>query len=148
MHSMKLLTEEIEKIVSRHFGVEKDISDASEADLEDFFNLDDTEMENLTEEEKSQLYGIMDSVQKIAEDISYSVQNMDEFEAAVADGGEYMVWVTAEDERVCPFCGPLDNKIISMDEIDQLESIPPAHVNCRCELQSIEEHYGELKPVK
>lgn len=45
-------------------------------------------------------------------------------------------WLTAEDERVCPICFPLDHKLkkdggwISKGE---LISGPPAHPNCRCQ---------------
>jgi SPP1 gp7 family putative phage head morphogenesis protein len=124
----------------------KDISDASMGDLMDFFGLDD--MEDMSDSQVSDLYGVMDSVNKISQDVTYSVQNMDEMESAVASGQDYMVWHTAEDEKVCGYCGPLDNKIVRADELDSLDVVPPAHVNCRCELVTIEDHYGELKPVK
>ena len=44
-------------------------------------------------------------------------------------------WNTANDELVCPICGPLDNKVVPLeenfsDEFDIYE--PPAHINCRC----------------
>ena len=53
-------------------------------------------------------------------------------------------WNTARDERVCPICGPLDGKIVSIDsgwsadeegaivESDLGLLAPPAHTNCRC----------------
>lgn len=55
-------------------------------------------------------------------------------------------WMTARDERVCPICGPLHNKVVSlsggwtMDAGGQIVegfglTSPPAHVNCRCWLQ-------------
>lgn len=49
------------------------------------------------------------------------------------------IWSTADDERVCPTCGALDGKRITMDE--EFEGIsrswstrrhPPAHPGCRC----------------
>ena len=57
-------------------------------------------------------------------------------------------WQTVFDERVCPICGPLHNKIVVLNENFVLEDIPadwgnpdefiyyqpPAHVNCRCYL--------------
>ena len=42
-------------------------------------------------------------------------------------------WLTAEDERVCPICGPLD-KAVDDEWGSQFPSGPPAHVNCRCML--------------
>lgn len=42
-------------------------------------------------------------------------------------------WQTANDELVCPICGPLSGKVVGLDEpfpggIDG----PPAHPRCRC----------------
>ena len=44
------------------------------------------------------------------------------------DGGFQMVpvWVTDEDDRVCPICKPRDRKPITNG------MFPPAHPNCRC----------------
>lgn len=59
-------------------------------------------------------------------------------------------WYTAQDERTCPFCGPLHGKIVGINEVffnkdDELEvdgrklkldyraiDVPPLHTNCRC----------------
>lgn len=61
-----------------------------------------------------------------------------------------MRWYTAEDERVCPFCGPQNGRVIGVQEVffkkgTVLESegqklelnyrtidVPPLHVDCRC----------------
>ncbi|GAH83549.1 unnamed protein product, partial [marine sediment metagenome] len=40
-------------------------------------------------------------------------------------------WLTAEDERVCPVCGPLDHTTEDTWRA-AFPSGPPAHVNCRC----------------
>lgn len=45
-------------------------------------------------------------------------------------------WVTAEDEKVCPICAPLDDKIKppggwNAGKFGTLQG-PPAHPNCRC----------------
>lgn len=45
-------------------------------------------------------------------------------------------WVTAEDERVCPRCGPLDGVRVPLGELfdtdeGQIDG-PPLHINCRC----------------
>ena len=64
-------------------------------------------------------------------------------EAATANGyydiltayGDTVVkrWSTKIDERVCPFCGPLDMK---KDKVyaKQFPAGPPAHPNCRCNI--------------
>lgn len=61
-------------------------------------------------------------------------------------------WRTAQDERVCPVCGPLEGRTVGIDERfdaslrathpDALEGIkpfeiPPAHARCRCYLQPV-----------
>ena len=38
------------------------------------------------------------------------------------------IWITANDDRVCEICAPLDGKPITNGDY------PPAHVNCRCEV--------------
>jgi HK97 family phage portal protein len=42
-------------------------------------------------------------------------------------------WSTRVDERVCPICGPLDNKKEKI-YIKQFSEGPPAHPNCRCRI--------------
>jgi len=42
-------------------------------------------------------------------------------------GFQTWVWHTAEDELVCPICGPLAGESFSIDQ-----SFSPAHVSCRC----------------
>lgn len=42
------------------------------------------------------------------------------------------VWMTAQDDLVCPICGELDGTHIGIGDID---AAPPAHANCRCYLQ-------------
>lgn len=49
------------------------------------------------------------------------------------------VWMTAEDERTCDFCGPLDGQTIGLEETfpgmtEKLPNVlaPPAHPMCRC----------------
>lgn len=44
-----------------------------------------------------------------------------------------MRWQTANDDRVCPICGPLDQETASLDDgFGDDGIIPPAHPNCRC----------------
>ena len=42
-------------------------------------------------------------------------------------------WSTKVDERVCPICGPLDNKKEKVYQ-KQFQDGPPAHPNCRCRI--------------
>lgn len=50
------------------------------------------------------------------------------------------IWCTADDERVCPTCGPMDGKRIALDaefnfntKLDNWTRLtPPLHPNCRC----------------
>lgn len=50
------------------------------------------------------------------------------------------VFMTAQDERVCPECGPLDGKVIPIDERFNGILVPPLHVNCRCEIAIIHDN--------
>jgi len=44
-----------------------------------------------------------------------------------------VVWHTAEDELVCPECGPYDGKEIDVNDSFGNDLVdPPLHVNCRC----------------
>jgi SPP1 gp7 family putative phage head morphogenesis protein len=43
-------------------------------------------------------------------------------------GIEKLEWMTMDDERTCPVCGPLDGKKYSIDKFPQI----PAHPFCRC----------------
>lgn len=49
------------------------------------------------------------------------------------------VWLTAEDEKVCPVCGPLDNARVAVDEPFQSPYgkiwMPTLHPNCRCDVR-------------
>jgi len=43
------------------------------------------------------------------------------------------MWVTAQDERTCELCGPLDGEIVGFDEIFSIGlKSPIVHPNCRC----------------
>jgi SPP1 gp7 family putative phage head morphogenesis protein len=43
-------------------------------------------------------------------------------------GVRKLEWMTMDDERVCPVCGPLDGKVFDTNRFPQ----QPAHPNCRC----------------
>jgi len=57
----------------------------------------------------------------------------------IITGSATKVWQTADDERVCPSCGPLDGvkiKVTEKFETDLGKTLtPPLHVNCRCEVK-------------
>lgn len=51
-------------------------------------------------------------------------------------------WNTANDERVCPICGPLHNQTALMNvpfvsDSGEMHEAPPAHIRCRCWLTPI-----------
>jgi SPP1 gp7 family putative phage head morphogenesis protein len=60
---------------------------------------------------------------------------------------ESVRWNTAEDELVCPVCGPLADSTIGIGDID---AFPPAHPRCRCWItpivseQSLERRFEEI----
>ncbi len=43
-------------------------------------------------------------------------------------GVEKVRWFTARDERVCPQCGPLHNKVFAIEDLPPI----PYHPSCRC----------------
>ena len=56
-------------------------------------------------------------------------------ESGVTEG---MEWNTANDELVCPICGPLDGDQVPLDdEFDGGFEAPPAHPRCRCWLTPV-----------
>lgn len=56
-----------------------------------------------------------------------------QYQQYIAEAGLQMVriWNTANDELVCPICGPLNGKP-ETEWIEEHPSGPPAHVRCRC----------------
>lgn len=62
----------------------------------------------------------------------YASANRDAFEATGLV--DEMVWNTAQDDLVCPICGPLAGTSIGIGDVD---SLPPAHINCRCWVQPV-----------
>lgn len=46
---------------------------------------------------------------------------------------KFIIWNTANDERVCPICGPLNGIKVMLGQLfDGVFRIPPAHPRCRC----------------
>jgi len=50
---------------------------------------------------------------------------------------EEVIWMTAEDERVCAVCGPLHEVVIGLVDALYGGQRPPAHTLCRCWLEAI-----------
>lgn len=51
-------------------------------------------------------------------------------------------WLTARNERVCPICGAVHGEIVPMDGTFTIgKDLPPAHPNCQCKIQYLEEQY-------
>lgn len=56
-------------------------------------------------------------------------------ESGYTEGKE---WVTANDELVCPICGPLDGQIVAINEtFEGGFDAPPAHPRCRCGINPV-----------
>jgi SPP1 gp7 family putative phage head morphogenesis protein len=43
-----------------------------------------------------------------------------------------IMWITADDEHVCPICEPRDREVQGVDDDWARSEEPPAHPNCRC----------------
>ena len=51
-------------------------------------------------------------------------------------------WYTARNERVCPMCGKMHGEIVPMNGVfGRGILLPPAHPNCQCAVQYLEEQY-------
>lgn len=83
---------------------------------------------------------------------SYRIANMSAKETWKALGVKTIRWYTAKDEQVCEFCGPMEGKIVGVEDnyfdkgdviqgrdggvlnIDYSDvGTPPLHPNCRCQ---------------
>ena len=104
-----------------------------------------------------QIYEFNDSVRAkmVARSETFNVANESSKEAYKQSGVvETVRWFTAEDEKVCQWCGPLDGKIFGVDEklfkkgsqyegsdggVMKLDyrsiAHPPLHPSCRCFIQ-------------
>ena len=100
----------------------------------------------LSHEAQSRLAEVVDRTDKTADWITYRVAATDTVSSESDEGKDFIVWITAEDELVCDFCGPLDHKIISIEQLTEWQ-YPPAHVNCRCRVEGVSDVYGREVPV-
>lgn len=73
----------------------------------------------------------------IAENEVAQVAGATQNEVYRKSGVMVLKWVTAQDERVCPICQPLDQKVININGTwvggkGTIGKYPPLHINCRC----------------
>lgn len=61
-------------------------------------------------------------------------------QAGMTSAAVYKEWITAEDEDVCPICGPLDGTRVPFSELFSTgQFTPPGHPNCRCSYNMVDE---------
>ena len=64
---------------------------------------------------------------------AYSLGSLAAFE--VSGQIDRVEWLTAQDEKTCPICEPLDGRVVALgNPFDGGVYFPPAHPNCRCAL--------------
>lgn len=73
--------------------------------------------------------GAYDSL-RLARTETMNVINNGQMESFKQAGYSKVIWLTAEDERVCKECGPLNEKSFDIDKAPHA----PLHPNCRCTL--------------
>jgi len=85
---------------------------------------------------------------------SAAVAGQEELWAQAADAGlidatMQLEWITADDERTCPLCAPMDGQKVPRGQLFVQEdgttvARPPLHIQCRCTLALVEEAAGEV----
>lgn len=54
-------------------------------------------------------------------------------------------WITAEDEDVCPTCGPLHGTRVALDQpFPTGRIVPPAHPSCRCSYNMVTGRFDDM----
>lgn len=67
---------------------------------------------------------------------AYSLGSIAAYTVSGQVGG--LEWLTAEDERTCPTCAPLNGRQVNLGSaFDGAIRFPPAHTNCRCALRPV-----------
>lgn len=56
----------------------------------------------------------------------------DMFFTPAAEEFPYWMFVTAEDDKVCAICRPLDGRVFAKSDASARRFLPPLHFNCRC----------------
>lgn len=90
---------------------------------------------------RNRLAGRIDHIGKTRATVMARTETIEAFsrgtELRYAQAGiKEMEWLTAQDERVCEFCGPLDGDVFS---IKSNHPRPPLHPQCRCALLPVVE---------
>ena len=78
--------------------------------------------------------GIKRRIEMLAQHFTYQIVNNSLMFYGYSRGVTHVRWVTMEDERVCPICGPLEGRIYRKG---QFMAPLPAHANCRCRWELI-----------
>lgn len=87
-----------------------------------------------------------------------NVMNQTELESYRRSGIREKRFRTSRDERVCLWCKPLDNTVISREEfftstakaskgakeITYTRIVPPLHIGCRCFIQAVEDEWWQV----
>lgn len=74
--------------------------------------------------------GVTRRIEMLSEHFTYQVINNSLMFYGQSAGVNLVRWVTMQDERVCPICGPLQGRVYRKGQF-----LPPlpAHANCRCQ---------------
>jgi len=73
--------------------------------------------------------GITRRIEMLSEYFTYKIVNNSLLAYGETYGIKRFMWITAADEKVCPYCGKHDRKIY---RVGQFLPPLPAHANCRC----------------
>jgi SPP1 gp7 family putative phage head morphogenesis protein len=62
----------------------------------------------------------------------------------------HFTWITADDERVCEICGPLDGNMFAVGDPAAPRPVESTHPRCRCELtlEDAEGAVGDIESIE
>jgi len=83
----------------------------------------------------AEYYGIAPEAIKYGIDRRFATSR-DQTYTQIGSGGDvpYVIWHTANDEKVCAICGPREGQIFPIEDKDE---VWPAHPYCRCWLEPV-----------
>ena len=134
--------EYIEKISKRVETLIKDLDKTTKkrmvTQLVDGIRRGDTKGKMIKELQKSGKRFAKNRAKSIVMTETASIGNYIRYECAYRNGATHKVWQTAQDERVCPTCAPLNAVKKPMKDrfgsVDFSGMYPPAHPLCRCDV--------------